>query len=471
MSASHQSEAENARKGASAQDAAASRTYVRMTTAPVAPLVLKLGVPTMLSMLVTALYNAASTYYVSYLGTSAVGAMGVVFALQMVIQAAGIMVGQGCASQASRLLGAKNYARANELASSAVFAVLAGGAALAAIAYALLEPILSAMGATETIMPYAKSYAQAVLLAAPFMAGAFTLNNILRSEGLALVGMIGLGIGGLLNVAVAPLFIFTFGWGIAGAAWATALCQTLSFAILLSHYWRGKGSIAVERRFISRRAETYLSLLKFGTPSLTRNLLAAVAASALNLMAGHFGDAGVAGMSMVGRIMMMTSAAMIGIGQGFQPVLGYNWGARKFARVKAALDATLLMATVLMASLGLLGFLFAEDVIRFFKTDDAGVLAVGVLALKLQCAAAPIVPVNVIGNMTYQVLGRAGIATLLASSRQGLFFLPLVLTLPQAFGLIGLQAAQPLAEACSFLLCGWFVLKFRLEAAERASGR
>lgn len=456
-----------ASRAASARASAAQRTFARMTTAPVAPLVLRLGVPTMLSMLVTALYNTASTYYVSYLGTSAVGAMGVVFALQMVIQAIGIMIGQGCASQASRLLGAKNYARANELASSAIFAVLAGGAAFAAAGLALLDPILSAMGATETILPYARAYAQAVLLAAPFMAGAFTLNNILRSEGLALVGMIGLGIGGLLNVAIAPLFIFTFGWGIAGAAWATALCQTLSFFILLSHYWRGKGSIAIERRFVSRKAETYLSLIKNGTPSLTRNLLGAAAAAALNLMAGRFGDAGVAGMSMVGRIMMMTGAAMIGIGQGFQPVLGYNWGAKKFGRVKRALDATLLMATALMAVLGALGFVFAEEVIRFFKTNDPAVIAVGVLALKLQCAVAPIVPVNVISNMTYQVLGRAGIATLLASTRQGLFFLPFILILPNAFGLIGLQTAQPLAELCSFLICAWFVVKFRLEVAER----
>ena len=452
-----------------ARGLAASRTFERMTTAPVAGLVLRLGVPTMLSMLVTALYNTASTYYVSYLGTSAVGAMGVVFALQMIIQAIGIMIGQGCATQTSRLLGAQNYARANTLATSAVFAVLCAGSLFALLAWTFVDALLSVMGATPTILPYARQYAQAVLLASPFMAGAFTLNNILRSEGLALVGMIGLAAGGLLNIAVAPVFVFVLDAGIAGAAWATALCQTLSFFVLLSHYMRGKGSIAMQPSWISRSAAVYVSLVKNGIPSLTRNVLGAVAASVLNLMAGSFGDAGVAGMSIVGRVMMITAAALIGIGQGFQPVLGYNWGAKKFDRVKKAFDATLLMSTVVMTSLACLGFIFAREVIGFFETNDPEVFAVAVLALKFQCAVAPLVPVNVIGNMTYQVLGRTTIATLLASTRQGLFFLPMILLLPPTFGLIGLQSAQPLAEVGSFLICGWFVLRFRHEVSELAA--
>lgn len=448
---------------------AARRTFERMTTAPVAGLVLRLGVPTMLSMLVTALYNTASTYYVSYLGTSAVGAMGVVFALQMIIQALGIMIGQGCASQTSRLLGERRYARANATASSALFAVLAGGLLFALLALLLLEPLLALMGATETIMPYAVAYALPVLFAAPFMAAAFSLNNILRSEGLAFVGMIGLGAGGLLNIAIAPLFIFAFELGIAGAGWATAVSQTLSFAVLLAHYARGRGSIRLSPAFVSRRRPTYAALLRYGTPSLSRNILGAVAASALNLTAGAFGDAGVAAMSIVGRVMMMTSAAMIGIGQGYQPVLGYNWGARQYARVLKALDATLVMAVFLMTTLGALGFLFAPEVVGFFRTNDAAVLSIGAEALMLQCLVAPIVPVNVIGNMTYQVLGRAGIATFLASTRQGIFFLPIILTLPNLWGLRGLEAAQPLAEVLSFAVCAYFVLRFRREAKRLAA--
>lgn len=445
----------------------ANQTYRKMTEEPVGPLVLKLGVPTMLSMLVTALYNTASTYYVSYLGTSAVGAMGVIFALQTIIQAIGIMIGQGCASQTSRLLGAKAYVHANTLASSGLFLSLLFSTVFALTALVFLTGLLTWMGATSTILPYAVTYAQIILLACPFMAASYTLNNLLRSEGLAVVGMIGLGIGGILNIAVCPVFIFVFDWGIAGAAWATALCQALSFAILFAHYLRGKGTMQMHWAFISKDWSIYGSIFKNGMPSLTRNGLGAVAASVLNLMAGQYGDAGVAAMSIVGRVMMITNAFLIGLGQGFQPVLGYNWGAKLFTRVKGALDATITIGTVMMVCLGLFGFIFAREVVGFFEVNDPEVMAIGVLALKLQCAVAFVVPVNAIGNMAYQVLGRAAIGTFLAATRQGLFFLPFIVILPDQIGLLGVQCAQPLAELCAFFVCGFFLWHFRQEVINR----
>lgn len=234
----------------------ANRTYRKMTEEPVSRLVIELGIPTMLSMLVTALYNTASTYYVSYLGTSAVGAMGVVFALQTIIQAIGIMIGQGCASQTSRLLGAQDYVRANALASSGLFLCLVFALVFSLIGFLFIESFMFAMGATDTILPYAVTYGEVILFAAPFMAASYTLNNLLRSEGLALVGMVGLGLGGLLNIAVCPVFIFVFDWGIAGAAWATALCQAISFAILLTHYLRGKGTLQMHWSFISKKSSS-----------------------------------------------------------------------------------------------------------------------------------------------------------------------------------------------------------------------
>ncbi len=445
----------------------ANRTYRKMTEEAVAPLVVKLGVPTMLSMLVTALYSTASTYYVSYLGTSAVGAMGVVFALQTIIQAIGIMIGQGCAAQTSRLLGARDYPKANTLASSGLFLSLLFSSVFALCAWAALKTLLSSMGATETILPYAQIYAEIILLACPFMAASYTLNNLLRSEGLAIVGMMGLGAGGVLNIAVAPLFIFVFDWGIAGAAWANALCQFISFGILLSHYWRGRGSMHMHCAWISKSLSLYGSIFKNGLPSLTRNLLGAVAASVLNLMAGRYGDAGVAAMSIVGQVMMMTNAFLIGLGQGFQPVLGYNWGAKLFDRVKKALDVTIAMGTGLMVILGLLGFVFAGEIVGFFEVNDPEVMNIGVLALRLQCSVAIIVPVNVIGNMAFQVIGRTAIGTLLAATRQGLFFLPLIMVLPGYIGLLGIQSAQPIAEVLSFFVCGFFLWHFRKEVSNR----
>ncbi len=219
--------------------------------------------------------------------------------------------------------------------------------------------------------------------------------------------------------------------------------------------------------WISKSLSLYGSIFKNGLPSLTRNLLGAVAASVLNLMAGRYGDAGVAAMSIVGQVMMMTNAFLIGLGQGFQPVLGYNWGAKLFDRVKKALDVTIAMGTGLMVILGLLGFIFAREIVGFFEVNDPEVMNIGVLALRLQCSVAIIVPVNVIGNMAFQVIGRTAIGTLLAATRQGLFFLPLIMVLPGYIGLLGIQSAQPIAEVLSFFVCGFFLWHFRKEVSNR----
>ena len=446
--------------------AAADAKYKEMTEAPVPPLLLKLGIPTMCSMLVSAVYNAAAAYYVSYLGTSAVGAMGVVFALQMMIQTLGIMVGQGCATIASPLLGAKRSSEADVVASSSLALTLALGAAFAAGALLGLDPFLRVLGATPTILEPARQYAVLVLAAAPFMAGSFAVNNFLRAEGRAVVGTIWLTAGGVLNIAISPLLIFTLELGIRGAALSTALCQTFSFAMLLAYYRCGKGTLQLKLSCVSLSPSTYAGILKMGMPSLARNAWATAAAALLNLAAGRFGDAGVAAMSMVGRVMMITNAAMIGIGQGFQPILGYNWGARKYSRVVNALDDVMRMALAMMTALGALGLCFAPEIIGFFKTNDPAVEEIGVLALALQCAVSPLVPVSVIGSMAYQGIGRTATATLLASTRQGLVFIPLIFVLPPLWGVWGLAAAQPLSEAVSLLICGWFFWRFRRQAVD-----
>ena len=443
-------------------------TFARLTTAPVLPLIIRLGVPTMMSMLVTALYNTAAAFYVASLGTSAIAALGIVFSLQMFIQALGIMVGQGCASMTSRLLGAKDYDRVNRLASTGLLTVAVIAVTFALLARIFLTPFLQAIGATDTILPYAWDYAEVILMGAPVMAAAFTLNNLLRSEGLAFVGMLGLGAGGILNIIVTPVFIFGFGWGIAGAAWSTVLCQLISFVILLSHYWRGHGSIHLSVRLVDFDPRTHALILKNGIPSMTRNACATVAACLLNVVAAGFGDAAVAAMSVVGRVMMISNALLIGLGQGFQPVLGYNWGAGLFIRVKESLDATLKMGYFIVVTGGLVGFVFAADIMQFFAVGDAEVVAVGVFAMQLQCLACIIMPINIIGNMAYQVLGRAGIATLLAASRQGLFFLPLVFLLPYSLGLTGLQAVPAASEVMASFVCGYYLYKLRREFIARA---
>ena len=443
--------------------------YKQMTETPIPKLILRLGIPTIASMLITSVYNMTDTYFVGQLGKSASGAIGIVFSLMAIFQAFGFMFGHGAGSNISRRLGQHDVDSATRFASTGFFLALLMGAVIGVFGLLFLTPLMYLLGSTETILPFARDYGMWILLAGPIFTGSCVLNNILRSEGMAFVGMIGLGIGGILNMAVAPFFIFTLDLGISGAGWATALSQTVSFSILLSYFAGGRGSIRLSPLLVSKNLRTYGTLFRLGTPSLSRNILGAVAASVLNLMAGVYGDAAVAGMSIVGRVMMVTSAAMIGIGQGYQPVLGYNWGAKRYDRVLKAVDATLAMSTALMTVLGLLGFVFAEEVVAFFRTEDPAVVQIGVEALLLQCLVAPIVPVSVVSNMTYQVLGRAGIATFLACLRQGFFFLPLILILPRFFGLTGIETAQPLAELLSFLVCIGFVVRFRREAAHLAA--
>ena len=446
---------------------AANRTYRKMTEDPVASLVVKLGIPTMLSMLVTALYSTASTYYVSYLGTSAVGAMGVNFALQTVIQAIGIMIGQGCASQTSRLLGAKNYVRANALASSGLFLSLVFSAVFALFAIIGLKSLLRAMGATDTILPYAKDYASIILLAAPFMAASYTLNNLLRSEGLAIVGMMGLGFGGVLNIAVCPIFIFVFDWGIQGAACATAICQMISFVILLSHYLRGKGSMKMHWAFISKEFSLYGSIFKNGLPSLTRNSLGAVAASVLNLMAGRYGDAGVAAMSIVGQVMMITNAFLIGLGQGFQPVCGFNFGAKRYDRVLESFWFCVKVAVVLLTTLAVISFFGAGTIMAQFRKDDPAVIEIGTWAMRFQCLTLPFQSWIIMSNMLTQTIGYGFRASIVAAGRQGIFLFPVLLSLPGLMGVRGLQLCQPAADICTFIAAMVIVLGVLKELREK----
>ena len=442
--------------------------YTFLTSAPVHNVILTMAVPTIISMLVTSVYNIVTTFYVGRISTQATAAVGIAFSVMSIIQAVGFTFGQGSGNYISRELGAQRHKNASRMASTGFFCAVATGFVICLAGQLLLEPLALLLGSTPTILPHAKRYLSFIFMAAPFMCGALCLNNQMRFQGNAAYAMFGILTGAVINVFLAPLLIFVFGMGITGAGLSTFVGETSSMFVLLWMTHKG-GTIRIHLRNFTPRKAYFKEILAGGTPSFTRQGMASVSVAMLNVAAGRFGDAAIAGMSIVGRVMMITAAALIGIGQGFQPVLGYNWGAKKFDRVKKAFDATLLMSTVVMTSLACLGFIFAREVIGFFETNDPEVFAVAVLALKFQCAVAPLVPVNVIGNMTYQVLGRTTIATLLASTRQGLFFLPMILLLPPTFGLIGLQSAQPLAEVGSFLICGWFVLRFRHEVSELAA--
>ena len=434
--------------------------FQRMTQTPVPRLISSLAAPTVVSMMVTSIYNMADTYFVSQLGTSASGAVGIVFSLMAIIQAVGFTLGMGSGSQISRLLGQQRNMEATEIASSGFFSSIVLGLLLAIGGSLLIDDLMRLLGATPTILPYARSYAQYILLGAPVMAASFVLNNILRAEGRARLSMVGIAAGGVLNIALDPLFVFTFQLGIAGAAIATLISQCVSCGILLSCFLRGKSTTRLSFRMISRRPRIYWSILKTGLPSLCRQGLASIATVALNRNAALYGDAAVSAMSIVGKIFMLIFSALLGFGQGFQPVVGYNYGAKRYDRVLKACYFTLEVGTVLMTVFAAAGFVAAPYLMRLFISDDPAVVEIGTAALRAQCIAMPLLPLGVVCNMTFQTIGRSWTATFLSAARQGIFFLPLIYLLPALFGLAGIQITQPCADVLTFLCCIPFAITF-----------
>lgn len=444
-----------------------------MTETPVARLITALAVPTIVSMLVTSVYNMGDTYFVSQLGRQASGAVGIVFSLMAIIQAVGFTLGMGSGSLISQLLGAQNPDRASAIASSGFFAALAAGLVITVSGLCFLDPLISLLGATETIFPYARDYASFILLAAPVMTASFVLNNLLRAEGRARFAMIGIATGGILNLLLDPLFIFVFGLGIRGAAIATALSQCVGFCILLSSFLRNRTSVQLSLHRVSRTAKDYLSIVQTGLPSFCRQGLASIATVALNRSAAIYGDAAVAAMSVVGKIFMLIFSVALGYGQGYQPVVGYNYGARQYARVRQAFFVILKVGTGILLVLSLAGFFAAPQLLNLFLPGDAEVIAIGARALRFQCLAAPLLALSVACNMTFQSIGKSWTSTLLSSLRQGFFFLPLILLLPAVFGLTGVELTQPLADLLTFLCCIPFAVRFIREIRslpERPSG-
>ena len=429
----------------------AQRKYLQMTTEPVERLICKMAVPTIASMLITSIYNMADTFFVGRLGTSATGAVGVVFPLMAIIQAVGFFFGQGSGNYISRQLGAQHREEAERMASTGFFSALAAGALLLLAGMLVRGRLCWVLGATDTIYPYALSYMSIILLGAPYMTTAIVLNCQLRLQGNATYAMIGLMSGGLLNIALDPLFIFGFDMGIAGAAAATILSQLVSFVLLLVGMFRS-GGIRIRWKLFSPSLRRYRAVVGGGLPSLCRQGLASVSITCLNTAAYPFGDAAIAAMSIVSRVAQFAGSALIGFGQGFQPVCGFNYGARLYRRVTRGFLFCVRVSTVLLVALAVLGAVFAPQVIAVFRADDAEVIRIGALAMRLQCISFPLLGWVVLSNMLLQNIAMTLRASVLAAARQGLFFIPLALVLPRFIGLLGVQLCQPISDLCAFVL-------------------
>ena len=459
-----------------AEDAARileAKQFKKMTQTPIPRLIIGLGIPTTLSMMVTSLYNLADTYFVSLLKSDDItSAVGVLLALMSIIQAVGFTFGMGSGSIVSRLLGKHDKDGANKTASSAFFLSILCGILLAIIGFIFMTPLLILFGAGEaSILKYAKDYAPYILISAPFMCASFVMNNVLRAEGKAVLSMIGLVVGAVVNVGLDPLFIFAFDLGIAGAAIATCISQCISFTVLLFMFFSQRTITRLSLRHVSFQFNVYSDVIGTGLPSFWRQILASLCAAFLNNAALRYGGAAAqASLTVVQKVFMLAFSLSLGIGQGYQPVLGYNYSSNRFKRVRSAYLFTLGFSTAVMVAFALVCGIFAPSVMHIFKLSDQAT-KIGALSLRLQCICMPLLPLNFMASVTYQALGDKIYASVLSVSRQGLFYIPAVLILPKLFKLFGVQVCQSVADFCAFLFAIPFTLIFfkRLKKNEAES--
>lgn len=425
--------------------------FTLMTTAPVPSLIRKLAIPTIISMLITSFYVMADTYFVGQINTQSTAAVGISFSVMAIIQALGFFCGHGSGNYISRRLGAQDYENAEKMAATGFFCAFLVGIAVTVIGLVFLAPISSMLGSTPTIQPYTETYLGIILLGAPFMASSLVLNNQMRFQGNAIYAMFGIGLGAILNIALDPLLIFTFDMGIKGAAIATLASQVCSFLLLLYLDSRGT-NIRIRLKHFSPTPALLKEIVYGGSPSLCRQGLASLATILLNVSAGVYGDAAIAGMSIVTRICMFINSFVIGFGQGFQPVCGFNYGAGFYRRVREGFWYCVKTGIVFLTLCSIIGYIYAPEIVTWFRKDDIHVIEIGARALRWQLITLPLGAWVILCNMLLQTIRKPVQAVILSSARQGLFFIPFILILPYFLGLQGVEMCQAAADLCSFLL-------------------
>ncbi len=437
----------------------AAKQFKKMTETPVKKLIVSLALPTVISMMITMIYNAADTYFVSKIGVAASGATGIVFSLMAVLQAFGFMFGHGAGSNISRRLGAKDIESARQYSSIAFFSALLTSLIILILGLSFLTPFMRLLGSTPTILPYAKQYAICILIAAPAMTTSCVLNNVLRYEGRAALAMIALTTGGVLNIILDPILIFVFDLGVLGAGIATAFSQYLSMFILLSVFIMKKTQSRISLKYLKAPPRYLWDIVSVGAPSFARQGLNSVSTMLLNIQAAPYGDECIAAMSIVAKVLMFIFSVCIGIGQGFQPVCSFNYGAKKYGRVSESIKFLWTFSSAVLAVLSVLCFIFAEPVITLFRSEPK-IVEIGTFTLRALCVALLVMPTIMSANMTFQSIGKSGRAFFLACAQNGLFFIPLILILPAFFGLKGIELAQPISFLIAAVVSVPFLLKF-----------
>ena len=423
-----------------------------MLERPVGSLILSLAAPSIFANVVTTVYNLADTFFVGQMGsTSASAAVGVAFVTSTVIQAMAFYLAQGTGNHMSRCLGAGNTEEAAIYVNTGIAGTVTLGTIIALVGHLFLDQLCFLGGATPTILPYARTYISVILFGAPFIASGFLMNMQLRFQGEAFYSMLCMVAGAVLNTILTPLFIFPLGMGIAGSALATVISEAVSFFLLLFEMSKA-GITPLGLRYVRRPDAHMIRVINNGgLPSFARQVTLGVSTSLLNNAAAPFGDAAIAGIAVVQRITSVANFFQIGIGQGFQPITGYNLGARRFDRIREAFFTAIRMSFVSVAAIGVITFIFAPQLIAIFR-DDPAVVSFGVVTLRLCSITMPFTGVAMVTNFLLQTAGKMWRATFMGACRLGLVLAPVVLVLPPLLGMLGVQIAQPVTDIITTLI-------------------
>jgi len=442
------------------------RRYMMMNE-PISRVIPKMAIPTIIAFLINSIYSLADTYFVSSLGTNATAAVSVNASLDQLIMMCGSMLAVGANSYIARLLGAGDEKKASQVLSTAFFLALFLGLLLTAFGSVFMIPMVRVLGATPTCEQYSVDYATYVLLAAPFMASSFVMNQCLRSEGSATLSMIGMGFGGILNCVLDPIFIFGLDMGVAGASLATAISKVVSFTILIFPYITRRSLLHLSLRNFHCSGDIIGKIVSVGSSSMFRTGLGVVSGILLNDLAGNISDSVLAGIGVCTKVMMFPFGIILGFGNGFQPVAGFNWGAKQYDRVRQSFRFSAWTALIGSAVMAAGCAIFADQLILLFAGTDAEMREIGALAIRLQCYALPIHAWVAVVNMFCAGLGNATGAVLLATARQGTCMLPILFPLAHLFGAYGIASVQAVADVLTLILAVPIVL-YMLKKVKKA---
>lgn len=435
-------------------------------SAPIPKALMALGVPIMIGMLINALYNLVDAYFVGGLGESPMGAISIVFPLGQVVVGLGLMFGNGAASYLSRLLGRGDRETANKVASTALYSSVIIGAIIIIFATIFIQPILALLGATETIMPYALTYARIYVISCIFNVFNVTMNNVVASEGAAKTTMCALLLGAVLNIGLDPIFIYGLDMGVAGAAIATAISQFVSTLVYLTYAIRKKSAFSFSFKDFKPTKQIYAEVLKIGVPTLTFQLLTSLSIALINRAANGYGDAVIAGMGAVTRVTSMGTLVVFGFLKGFQPIAGFSYGAKKFDRLREAIKTSILWSTIFCVAVGLLMFLFSTQIISQFANGNAEMIAAGEKSLMANGFSFFLFGFYTVYSSLFLALGKGTAGFILGACRQGICFVPVILILPLIWGMNGILYAQPIADVISAIITAFMALHLRRELAE-----